>query len=134
MTKHIHADLMLEYAKDALETDKPHLLWQYYSLATGTWTTFSGGHPSWVSGVKYRRKPKTISINGHFVPEPLRTAPEPSTAYYIPCIENPCNYYKATWFGSAFDLYFLGSGLVHSSKEDALVHAKAILSFTTTRG
>ena len=29
MTKHIHADLMMEYAKDAMETDKPWERWEY---------------------------------------------------------------------------------------------------------
>ena len=30
MAKHIHADLMLQYAQDAMETDKPWERWEVY--------------------------------------------------------------------------------------------------------
>lgn len=32
MTKHIHAELMAEYAKDAMETDKPWERWECFNL------------------------------------------------------------------------------------------------------
>lgn len=76
---HIHAAVMAEYAKDALETDKPWERWEfscddqeYVSLDT---------HPSWLKYTKYRRKPKVILINGYEVPEPCRTPLKYGEAY-----------------------------------------------------
>ncbi len=61
MPKHIHAELMAQYAQDAMETDKPWELWECDS------------GKGWIEGLgpflfdpcyKYRRKPKTFMCNG----------------------------------------------------------------------
>ena len=55
MPKHVHAELMKLYAKDAMETDKPWERWQFYtSLGPEDCCT----HPKWVPAAKYRRKPE----------------------------------------------------------------------------
>ena len=41
MDKHIHADLMLQYAQDAQETDKPWERWEVYGKITGRWIPLS---------------------------------------------------------------------------------------------
>jgi hypothetical protein len=51
--KHKHADLMLEYAKDAQETDKPWERWEYYCVG-GVYLPLRGT-PLWERGVAYRR-------------------------------------------------------------------------------
>ena len=53
---HIHAAAMAEYAKDALETDKPWERWEYY-LDTDAWIDCTS-HPSWSTDCVYRRKLK----------------------------------------------------------------------------
>ena len=131
MTKHIHADLMLEYAKDALETDKPWLLWQYYILYTQGWCNCEGGHPSLDVLTKYRRKPKTISINGHEVPEPLRTAPATLSLYYQPVLGRKELYLgPLVWDGGPYDQQQLERGILHTTKEGAIEHALALISQT----
>jgi hypothetical protein len=62
-TKHPHAELMLLYAQDAMETDKPWERWESeYDQSLGNWYPCTGC-PNWDSPtVSYRRKPKTISI------------------------------------------------------------------------
>lgn len=79
----------------------------------------------------WRIKQKTININGFEVPEPVRFVIEVGTAYYIPIITTdiimPKCYY---WCNNEQDNSYLVKGLVHLTPESALLHAKALLSFT----
>ncbi len=64
--KHKHAELMALYAQDAMETDKP---WERWELRGGSteWIACVE-NPEWETAIQYRRKPRTININGHAVP------------------------------------------------------------------
>ena len=64
---HIHAAAMAEYAKDAAETDKPWERWEF-SYKNQEYSSLQS-QPLWYAGNKYRRKPKSILINGYEVPE-----------------------------------------------------------------
>ena len=64
---HIHAAAMAEYAKDALETNKPWERWEFCHMR-GEYQSLHS-HPEWVEDNEYRRKPQVILINGHEVPE-----------------------------------------------------------------
>ena len=55
MPKHIHADLMKQYAEDAMTTDEPWKLWQVRSC--GEWFDLDQS-PIWVKDTEYRRKEK----------------------------------------------------------------------------
>ena len=58
MPAHPHAALMLQYAQDAAETDKP---WERWELRLGTnalWAVCTQ-NPSWIPDYSYRRKVKT---------------------------------------------------------------------------
>ena len=57
MPKHIHVELMAQYAEDAMITDEPWKLWEYYSNDDHYWTTLKG-NPLWDKATKYRRKEK----------------------------------------------------------------------------
>jgi hypothetical protein len=78
-------------------------------------------------------KKRTISINGIEIPEPERKELTRDTIYFIP---NPLIIYETMgftqyyWHYDNFDLYFLKKGLIHLTKEAAIQHAKALLSFT----
>jgi len=54
--KHPHAELMAQYAQDALETDKPWERWEYMNLSL-TYVNLRE-NPTWNVAVAYRRKPK----------------------------------------------------------------------------
>ena len=58
MRKHKHAELMAQYAEDALETNKPWKRWEGTNSDT-PWETLSGT-PTWSEQCRYRRKYKTI--------------------------------------------------------------------------
>jgi hypothetical protein len=59
--KHIHAELMRQYAEDAMETDKPWERWQF-SAEGEPWEDIACMNPSWQPEWQYRRKPRTIRI------------------------------------------------------------------------
>jgi hypothetical protein len=55
---HIHAHLMVEYAKDALETDKPWERWERAHITNlGLWQGLKE-NPPWIANNVYRRKEK----------------------------------------------------------------------------
>ena len=131
MTKHIHAELMIEYAKDWAETPYPWERWEFCD--GGTWERLTA-HPCWSSQTKFRRKAKIININGFEVPEPLRSVEGLESAYIV--YAHTCDLYAkihgTSWIGDyADDLkIMIEKGLVHSTAENAQAHARALLSFT----
>ena len=131
MTKHIHAELMIEYAKDWAETPYPWERWEFCD--GGTWERLTT-HPRWNSQTKFRRKAKIININGFEVPEPLRSVDGLECVYIV--YAHTCDLYAkitvASWIGDyADDLKsMVEKGLAHSTPENAHAHASALLSFT----
>jgi hypothetical protein len=130
--EHPHAALMLEYAKDWAETDRPWERWQLQQ-STGAWYTFTKyqGHPRWDKHTQYRRKSKVITINGHAVPEPYRGALLDDVTYFMPSLysaEVSC--ISSTSEDASSMAEFQTKGLMHTTKEAAIAHAKALLSFT----
>lgn len=128
---HVHAALMMEYAKDAMETAAPWLRWEA-KTSCGEWVP-KNYHPEWNQDVSYRRKPepaKTILINGFEVPEPLRAAPQVGERFFVPDIFSDRHAYLARWSGSDMDLKCLRRGVAHVTKEAAALHAEALISFT----
>ena len=128
---HIHAKLMAQYAEDALETDKPWERWEFshddrdfLSLAS---------HPQWIIDNKYRRKVKTILINGYEVPEPHRTPLKDGDVYWVfsPVVRGVTSVY---WQDDGIDTHFLENGLIHLTQEAAEKHFEALTSFTMKNG
>lgn len=128
--KHRHAELMMEYARDAMETDKPWERWEY-SLEGRVWMDLIS-QPRWGDDYEYRRKPRTININGHEVPEPVRSPLENGTIYYISYISAPDDAlaWDCKWRSDKYDFNYLKKGIVHLTEEAAIKHAEALLSFT----
>lgn len=78
-----------------------------------------------------RVKPQTININGYEIPEPLMIVPEVNTTVFI---ADPCNINLVVEFrtgGGSLSKEKFNTGLCHSTKEAAVIHAKALLSFTS---
>ena len=132
MSGHIHAELMAQYAEDARETETPWERWEITTADSRPWKTMRE-HPMWYPDNKYRRKPRTITINGREVPEPMRDVPEFGQECYIVAMENQPPFEWVTWDNGEFDRRWLSRGLVHSTKEAAIAHAEALLSFTEAK-
>ena len=125
VTGHVHADLMAEYAKDAAKSTEPWKDWEITDLIEPTDWISCTGHPSWYSGHNYRRKPKTVTINGIVVNKGLTEA-NYDTLVYIPALHLH-EKYIAIRFEDTYQRS-LERGLVHATKEDAIAMADAMLA------
>ena len=74
MTKHVHAELMMQYAKDAMTTDEPWSLWEVRQKDVGEWSDLVR-HPSWYLGSEYRRKPEVIKVGDYEFPKHVANHP-----------------------------------------------------------
>lgn len=126
--KHRHAELMMQYARDALETNKPWERWEFYD-SFHEWVEMSKDS-AFLESREYRRKPKTININGFKVPEPIKEPLEIGDKYYIPGIIWEDEYKMFTWGDDRYDHKYLAVGFIHLDRESATLHYKALLSFT----
>jgi hypothetical protein len=73
-----------------------------------------------------------ININGHMVPEPEREPLLGAEPYHVPSLSDYEDNYidSTTWSSDEYDFTMLERGLIHTTKEAAQLHAKALLSFT----
>ena len=78
----------------------------------------------------WEEPPKTIRIGEYDVPEPVREPLEKDTEYWIAhfSLEELANRFK--WYSDKFDNRVLKNGLIHLTKEAAVIHAKALISLT----
>ena len=132
MSGHIHAELMAQYAEDARETDAPWKRWEFKDKYESLWRNLST-NPGWHKDDEYRRKPRTITINGREVPEPMRSAPAIGSRYYLVDTSSRQLFGIENWDGDAIEQIWLSRGLCHSTKEAAIAHAEALLSFTEVK-
>ena len=119
MSKHPHAESMALYAQDAMETDAPWRLWQYKLLEDCTWHEFGATGPYWLSYIEYRRKPRTITINGHEVPEQMREAPRRGAEFFIADPYGDSISLRYEWFSSEVFSRWFARGLCHATREAA---------------
>lgn len=69
--KHKHADLLLQYALDAMETDEPWKRWETWEDAAKNWNGCSK-FESLVDGWNYRRRPDAPPVPWHLLNESTR--------------------------------------------------------------
>lgn len=130
MSKHTHADLMMQYAQDAMTTDKP---WELYQCLVGNEWKSVHCHLWWNPEACYRRKPHTININGFEVPEPVRAPLRNEEVYFVVgTTTNGPNLSRWRWNNDISEHLWLKRGLIHLTHEAAEIHTKALLSFTET--
>jgi hypothetical protein len=123
MAKHIHAELMAQYAQDAMESETPWTNWEY---SIGYPWFEATKHPTWDITANYRRKPKTIVINGFTVNAPLDKEPEFGTLYFFPVVTES-DFYSSNTYNSPYDKSIYERGVIFNNKEDAIAMAKAML-------
>jgi len=76
---------------------------------------------------------KTIRIGLFDVPEPLRESPRLCAILFTPNLVNTSGYLCITWDSDGTDDRMLQRGLLHTTKEAAIIHTKALLSLTETK-
>ena len=123
--KHKHAELMMQYAQDAMETDKPWERWEVF--IKDSWLDL-GECFFFAKEEEYRRKPKMLSVtlaNGEVVswPEAVKELSSGDDYWYI-----------GASGGAHFDSYqicntdneIIRMGVAHLTKEAAEQHADAL--------
>lgn len=122
-----HAANALIYAQKMAEMDEPWKLWEYrnYKEWQQCW-----GHPYWYDDTEYRQIPKTISINGIEVPEPMRDKPEIGTVYYVVDAVEEDGTCERLWADDIWDNWMFNRGQIHLTRENCIIHAKALFSFS----
>ena len=126
--KHKHAELMMQYAQDAMETDKPWELWEYSHSSSNGWRNLDK-MPSWCIANEYRRKPKMISVtlmDGEVVswPEPHKGEISYGADYYNACEDGKVSMFE--YKNSIYDNNCIRFGMVHLTKEAAEQHSHAL--------
>jgi hypothetical protein len=116
---------MLEYAKDAFETETPWIGWQHRRIGAEEWIrcTF---HPTWDEGHEYRRKPKTIILNGIKLPAPYRGEMGKGQQYFSASTSG-----STPWWNDEVDNRRRESGQLHLTKEAADLWRDAIKKITS---
>ena len=129
MAQHPHADLIMAYAKIAQTTDKP---WKHFQVQVsgGIWLSAAAELP-FRAEYAYRLKPaRTIRIGKYDVPEPVREPLEDDKEYWGVDLMAEELAWKYKWNNAVFCNLMLRRGLIHLTKEAAVIHAKALLSLT----
>lgn len=125
MTAHKHAALMLQYAQDAAETDKPWKRWEF-EAEPDVWCYLSK-NPAWFEHRRYRRKPQVIRVGRHEFPRPIAFIPKKDTIYWV--IRLKSKGYTPDdliWSDDKTDLALLESRVIHLSRESAQAHADVL--------
>lgn len=132
MPAHVHAQNMVLYAQDALETDKPGGRWESRRDGKDEWVEQEHS-PLWRTDFNYRRKPRKILVNGIEVPAPEEKELKYDTKYWIP---EPTKSDRLRlvdefqWVDDDTDRAWLAAGIVHLTQEAAQAHAEAMLKHT----
>ena len=126
MTAHKHAALMLQYAKDAMETDRPSERWEWFD--DKSWYPCSNP-PVWEVNMKYRRKQQIIRVGRHEFPKPVEQPLGYVDAYYYVTFSMETaefTPFSDTWCNSRDDNDRLAGNLCHLSYDAAQAHADAL--------
>lgn len=125
MTAHKHAALMLQYAQDAAETDKPWERWEF-KTDWDTWVELSK-NPSWFEDRKYRRKPQVIRVGRHEFPKPIHERPRKGDVYWYVDMRQGEHYVSSTyWHHYDEDYGRLNKYVCHLTEAAAQAHADTL--------
>lgn len=126
MTAHKHAALMLQYAQDAAETDKPWERWEWRDVNTDQFITCNQ-HPSWSLNGGFRRKPQVIRVGRHTFPRPIRERPRKGDVYWYVGMSQGEHYVCSTyWQHYDEDYGRLNKSVCHLTEAAAQAHADTL--------
>ena len=120
---------MLEYAQDALTSDTPWQFWEVLSPNELEWEPLTT-HPGWYDYAKYRRKPRTVVVNGVEISVGISEPPAWGAVYYHVDTTSNTGVLPKKWCDDSLDQHMLHHGLAHTSWEAAKHHWKALVAPT----
>ncbi len=128
MTGYIHAENMALFAKDASDMTEPWLRWDIKN-GMGCWKSCTH-MPTWARDSEYRRKPRTITINGFTIVAPIRRELNRGDEYFVPRMHHQRDVLSHKWRARDSDYHRLYRGLIHLTPENAKAHSIAVISLT----
>ena len=126
--KHKHAELMMQYAQDAMETDKP---WERWECDTGDglgWVDMKS-HPVWITKTSYRRKPKMLSVtleSGEVVSWPEPHKGDLNVGQHCYLVEHNGDVEDVCFAIHSHNKQVARFGMVHLTKDAAEQHSHAL--------
>lgn len=127
MTAHKHAENMMLYAQDALETETPWERWEWREFGDQSFIQCVQ-HPSWRDSYEFRRKPQVIKVGRHVFPKPITEVPEEGTVYWTIEVGGRNGFYVEhyKWLQNGEDESCIRQGLIHLSESAAQAHADTL--------
>lgn len=123
-----HAALALIYAQQMAEMDEPWKLWLGVDHNGNRFELRD--HPQWNENFDYIQIPKTIRIGKYDVPEPMREKPEIGSLCWTIYAAYEEMVYCFNWEDRESDNLIFNKGLCHATRENCIIHAKALFSFS----
>ena len=130
MSTEQQAKLLEEIA--AVMRERPEDWWLEFEVRSKLdgWHDTNRGQVEWFvfnRPLALRRRPRTITIAGIEVPEPMREAPPVGARYWVvdPTYKKPFRINH--WDGGAFELRQLKRGFCHYTEGAAQQHARALI-------
>ena len=132
-TQHPYANILRAIADgEEIEWQRSNGCWEYQGLDQ----TFAEIASNAYSPDRYRVKPKTITINGFEVPEPLREMPPDGTQVFWPVLVSASGKnidHCASYHYSEMVKTLISQGLLHLTADAASAHALALISLTKNK-
>jgi len=126
MTKHKHADIMMEYAQVAQESETPWEEFELWDSGAKIWRELVCS-PSFREMHLYRRKQKMSKIGEHEYPAAIAELPEFDVEYFYPDMMEHSLCRRLVYEGPPAHDNILRRGMLHHTKENAIAHTKAII-------
>lgn len=83
---------------------------------------------------KWSIKPETININGFEIPEPVREPPKEGENIWLSNVDDHPGFLLTQWKNTKCQNFWLSKGMIHRSEAAAVLHTKALWSFTAKEG
>lgn len=114
-------------AKELGEVVEVKRLGNSWAVCSWGWTI------DWYFDKQFRIKPKQININGNLINAPIKDKLKRGDDYWLVNLLTAAKVSDCIWENDFIDNFRLDRGLIHLTQEDALAHAKALLSFTENK-
>lgn len=119
---HVHAELMKQYAEDAVTSETPWINWEFRSFDDLPWQSMHQ-HPAWHVTTFYRRKPVPVKdkilINGEKFNSIAKEPDYRSKYSRIELDQSGFNATSYTWLDDDIDYRFLASGNIFETRTQA---------------
>lgn len=129
-----YKELSFDYIITAISDGKIVEVEKFDQTGKPVWVTISGittiNELNQLKDSRFRQALQTINIGGHIVPKPLTEPPEHDTTIYMASLLNKSLYSSDWWTNHAMSQEWLKRGLVHTTKEAAIAHAKALIAIS----